>query len=478
MLVAPTLRGLLHNARPILDYVVPLIPVPLGGRFGHGKSVDVWAEHADVIMRKKWTMSQEYDYPSSHINGKGIYLHCYCAELYTGNPVAVGMVVDHLISGSLLNCAPNNLAIVTRGENNLNTPKKLGATSRHRGVSKKWKRWALKIGHKGYDYTFGTFEVEDDAGAAYNIIMTLLHQRFIPNDVSSVSSRRWNELQAMMIGLMGGFGWKPNGGGELRPPVHRQQKPRKKKSCPPLPKLSADGLIHIPMSGLRAGDRSVAIEPCSWPEVGGKSVSLNGSYPAIMSEGKYRAVHIVVWEAFHKKKVTKGFTINHRDQNHFNAAIRNLEESTHSDQMTNRTFFRPNGLPQGVWEHTGGYECSIKIFNRRFYFGYYRTAAEGAHAIRMAHEFCRPGFKHWLEALPEIDPSLLTEVTANVLRLYKKEEANIFVSLAMIYIGTGLDENACDAQSVASECESDEDASEHEESGDFEESDECDDDDE
>lgn len=81
--------------------------------------------------------------------------------------------VDH-INGNRSDNRLENLRMVTGQENQrAYTRKKLGSTSRFRGVSrkrkgKKWENWKAKIHSNGVDIYLGMFESEYDAAAAWD----------------------------------------------------------------------------------------------------------------------------------------------------------------------------------------------------------------------------------------------------------------------------------------------------------------------
>jgi len=438
----------LNDFRAILNEIVIIGLVPLGGGYGTGKHVCVWDTFLTAIIQYRWTMSRECDYPTTMMNGVMISLHRFCAELYTKKPIPEGMVVDHISPNSILNCLPNNLAIVTAGDNNRNRQKKAGTASSHRCIypTDDGLRWYLSITHLKHSFRFGELEREEDMAACYNIVMSLRGLRFIPNNIGDVTETRLKVLREWLFPKMHDFGWLPNGERDLQVPKTKGSRGKYAKKCiPPLPNpIGADGFIDIDMSGINGAGKSVIIHPDSWAEVGGKSVCLSRGYPCITVHGKPVRLHIVLWEAANGRKVERGLTINHKDRNKFNATLGNLFEATASEQMTNRILPRKDGLPPGVRRSRQKFSTGMMIAGHRYKFGLYETVTEASHAIRMGHELCRPGRLFWEDPLPFIDPTLLSKVIAEVDRLWSEQKDDIFVSMAMTYAGVESDDAESD----------------------------------
>jgi len=425
--------GVVNDPRPISSELVPLGPVPLGGRFGTGRHVDVGLSILDEVCARGWTMSSELDYPVASIDGKFIPIHRFCAELYTKQPIPAGLEVDHILPGSILNCAPNNLAIVSKRDNNRNKLKAPGGKSKHKCVHP-WRvgsGWYLLIAHQAHQFGFGSFFKEDDAGLCYNIVMSLRGLRFIPNDVGHYSPDHLDAFVKLMTEMMTKYGWRPNGQSDLQPPLtKRAMKPHPLKPCPPMPSPGSDGLIRIKMSGVHAGNNSVTCDPFVWPHIGRKKISVNRGYPMITYGGRKQKFHNVLWALFHGREVTQGLTINHHDRDKLNASMKNLEEKTSSEQLINRSIFRANGQPHGVYPSDARFRASLQIHGQHFHFGCYGTIPEAAHAARMGHELCRPGFMHWEHPAPEIDSRLLKAVIDEVQVQWERQKVDISIALA------------------------------------------------
>lgn len=83
-----------------------------------------------------------------------------------------GDIVDHINRNTLDN-RKSNLRFVTKGENNVNAPRRKDNTSGYKGVSKRGgqnrkKEWCAKITKDGKTYSLGYHETPEQAARAYN----------------------------------------------------------------------------------------------------------------------------------------------------------------------------------------------------------------------------------------------------------------------------------------------------------------------
>lgn len=88
-------------------------------------------------------------------------------------------VIDH-IDGDTLNNLRANLRICSRSQNGANRSKPKESTSKYMGVSwdKQYSRWVAQITKNGRVSKIGRFDVEEEAGLAYNKMALKLHGDF------------------------------------------------------------------------------------------------------------------------------------------------------------------------------------------------------------------------------------------------------------------------------------------------------------
>ncbi len=60
------------------------------------------------------------------------------------------------------------------------------------------------------------------------------------------------------------------------------------------------------------------------PRYDGYAIFVNGKYPCIKINGKRKHLHVYVWEKYNGP-LPKGYVIHHKDENHWNYDISNLE---------------------------------------------------------------------------------------------------------------------------------------------------------
>lgn len=124
----------------------------------------------ELLSKYKWHICHDYAVTNrkaidanGHLKRRLIYLHKFII-----NPPK-GMEVDH-INGNKLDNRRCNLRIATRSQNQINTKKISGCTSKYRGVSwhKSAKKWRAQIQINGKKIPIGIFIDEIDAALAYN----------------------------------------------------------------------------------------------------------------------------------------------------------------------------------------------------------------------------------------------------------------------------------------------------------------------
>lgn len=119
----------------------------------------------ELVKNYKWYKIKKRNtwYARTCIQKKCVYIH----RLIMNHPE--GMMIDHL-DGNALNNRRNNLRICTVGQNNRNTRKRKGGTSKYKGVSwcKEKMKWVahIKVNYKSKN--MGCFNNEIEAAEAYN----------------------------------------------------------------------------------------------------------------------------------------------------------------------------------------------------------------------------------------------------------------------------------------------------------------------
>jgi hypothetical protein len=115
-----------------------------------------------VVGRYKWCAHRigARCYAATTIDGKTVHMH----RLLVGVPEKF---VDHR-DGDGLNNRRANLRVCTARENTLNSRKRLGGTSRYRGVYAYRGKWSARIVCHGRTYFLGLHPSEKAAALAYN----------------------------------------------------------------------------------------------------------------------------------------------------------------------------------------------------------------------------------------------------------------------------------------------------------------------
>lgn len=118
---------------------------------------------ADYERVKRYSWQFHKGYAVTRVDGKLIYLH----RLIMDAPE--GMMVDH-INRDRLDNRQVNLRIATNRQNQANVAKRVGTTSRYRGVSKHAPsgRWQARISLEGKQKHLGYYEDEEAAARAYD----------------------------------------------------------------------------------------------------------------------------------------------------------------------------------------------------------------------------------------------------------------------------------------------------------------------
>jgi hypothetical protein len=138
------------------------------------------------LMRCKWHTKGCSDYAVRIENRKRIYMHNEIMQLTEGfnsaqDKCAQGglrVVVDHKDHNSLNNTR-GNLRIATKTQNSYNQKKRIGRTSKYKGVYLDQKGyWRAKIRFDGRVICLGQHKKEEDAARAYDAMAKKLHGEF------------------------------------------------------------------------------------------------------------------------------------------------------------------------------------------------------------------------------------------------------------------------------------------------------------
>lgn len=110
-------------------------------------------------------------YPSISKKGKRLYLHRFLM-----GEIPAGMVVDH-IDRDVLNCRLDNLRLVKRSDNVLNSSKIKNTNTRFKGVyqSKETKKFIARIRTGGSRRILGHFDTDVEAARAYDLAAKQIH---------------------------------------------------------------------------------------------------------------------------------------------------------------------------------------------------------------------------------------------------------------------------------------------------------------
>lgn len=137
--------------------------IKLKGKNGKGLSAIVDNFTDEKILRISWFLTKS-GYANGWYKDRLVYLHCLI------KPHPEGKVTDH-INGNKLDCRGENLRVCTRHQNNFNKFKRIGRTSKYKGVY--WQdlisKWRARIQFNYKMYHIGVFKNEIEAAKAYNL---------------------------------------------------------------------------------------------------------------------------------------------------------------------------------------------------------------------------------------------------------------------------------------------------------------------
>jgi hypothetical protein len=139
----------------------------------HGQFVLVDAADYEWLRKYKWSPRGSGRYAARRENGKTIYMH---REIMNAPE---GMVVDHIDGNAPNNCR-SNLRVCTPGQNRYNQAKRIGCTSRFKGVHRDSKsgKWFVMIRPDDKPLWLGYFDTEAEAARAYDRLAVELFGEF------------------------------------------------------------------------------------------------------------------------------------------------------------------------------------------------------------------------------------------------------------------------------------------------------------
>ncbi len=137
------------------------VEIPLRRRDGSVRAVALVDEADGALAEHRWHLGDKYVERNATRGGAKIRLHREILGLQPGD----GREGDH-VSGDRLDNRRENLRIVTHAGNSQNVPKRVGCTSRYRGVS--WNNhremWQVVMAINKRQTYLGCFEDEHEAG--------------------------------------------------------------------------------------------------------------------------------------------------------------------------------------------------------------------------------------------------------------------------------------------------------------------------
>lgn len=130
------------------------------------------------VLKYKWfskiAKSTGKYYAYAHFSGnKKIMLHRFLLNI-TGVEL-----VDH-IDGDTTNNKLNNLRVVSRLQNNVNSVKRKNCKSKYRGVTLRPSgRWGVYIKYNNENMCLGTYDTEEEAASVYNKKAVALYKEYV-----------------------------------------------------------------------------------------------------------------------------------------------------------------------------------------------------------------------------------------------------------------------------------------------------------
>ncbi|MCK5611583.1 HNH endonuclease [Candidatus Pacearchaeota archaeon] len=119
----------------------------------------------DLVPPISWQVNQNYNtcYAMGILDGKRVFVHRLIMN------ARKGQIIDH-VNGDGLDNRRCNLRFCTPSQNQQNSRKRAGCSSKYKGVSwvKREKKWRAAIKYKGKSSTLGHYDNESDAARVYD----------------------------------------------------------------------------------------------------------------------------------------------------------------------------------------------------------------------------------------------------------------------------------------------------------------------
>lgn len=142
-----------------------------------------------IVSKYRWSLNS-LGYVQTRIKKKHVKLHRFIAEIHHWN--AEENEIDHINRDKKDN-RKSNLRVCTHQQNLFNRIQHYNdATSRYRGVSKKWNgHWRMRVFIDGKTYCDETYKTEIEAAVAYNKAAIKAHGEYallndIPEEYSNI----------------------------------------------------------------------------------------------------------------------------------------------------------------------------------------------------------------------------------------------------------------------------------------------------
>jgi hypothetical protein len=161
--------------------------IPLKGKIGAGKSIKVDDDVYEWAKTFSWSLTKDgYAKAWNPAKKKMVYLH---REMLMDRRFTRHRYVDHK-SGDTLDYRRENLRPCTMSQNQMNSRKRSGATSRYKGVSwnSQYRKWQAVVKVNGRDVFLGRFEQERHAAYAYELNAPLVFGEFFRSNFTSAET--------------------------------------------------------------------------------------------------------------------------------------------------------------------------------------------------------------------------------------------------------------------------------------------------
>ena len=150
--------------------------IEMRGRKGKGKFAKVDDNLFEYLSGFKWHLdNKQYAVSSAFFNNKRYHIMMHRVVAFTPGD----LFTDHINRDKLDN-QYQNLRWCNKSQNNWNSKKRAGTSSRYKGVLyvRRTGSWRTLLRYKGVRYRFGEFKTEHMAGLMYDFWATELFGKF------------------------------------------------------------------------------------------------------------------------------------------------------------------------------------------------------------------------------------------------------------------------------------------------------------